>query len=65
MKQSLITILFTGLMSIVGTRAFAYDFEVDGIYYTIISFEDFKVEVNGFSSSLSGIVNIPSSVTYQ
>lgn len=64
MKQSLITILFTGLMSIVGTRAFAYDFEVDGIYYTIISFEDFKVEVNGFSSSLSGIVNIPSSVTY-
>ncbi len=64
MRQLINSILLTVLMSMVGTRASAYDFEVDGIYYTIISFEDFLVEVNGFSPSLSGIVNIPSSITY-
>ena len=33
MKRQNITFLLTLLMSMVGARAFAYDAEIDGIYY--------------------------------
>lgn len=42
----------------------AYDFEVDGIYYTVTSFDELTVAVDGFSDSLSGNIEIPSSITY-
>ena len=42
----------------------AYDFEVDGIYYTVTSFDEFLVKVDGFGPSVSGIVNIPSTISY-
>lgn len=47
--------------------AHAYDFEVDGIYYDIVSTTDFTVEVTYASTSYnsySGDVAIPDSVSY-
>lgn len=44
--------------------AYSYDFEVDGIHYTITSFEDKTVAVDDSDSILSGIIEIPSSVIY-
>ena len=40
----------------------AYDFEVNGICYTITSFETSEVSVDGLNNSLEGIVTIPSSI---
>lgn len=47
-----------------GSHAMAYDFEVNGIYYTVTSFEEFTVAVDGFSKSMSGTIEIPSTITY-
>ena len=47
-----------------GLTANAYDFEVDGIYYNIISSSDLTVEVILGSNKYSGAVSIPSTVTY-
>ena len=60
------SILFTILLGMVGSRAFAYDFEVknaDGIsiYYNYIK-EGTELEVT--NGDYSGIVNIPEDVTY-
>ena len=50
----------------------AHDFEVDGIYYKILSLEDLTVEVtykgdysNSFNNEYTGDVIIPSTVTYK
>ena len=42
----------------------AHDFEVDGIYYKIISSSDLTVEVTDNPVEYSGAVTIPSTVTY-
>lgn len=60
-KQLLTTIVVL-LCSIV---AHAYDFEVDGIYYNIISASDLTVGVTFGENKYSGEVIIPSSITYQ
>lgn len=44
--------------------AFAYDFEVDGIYYDVISITDFTCEVVKGDVDYSGDVVIPSEVIY-
>ncbi|MCM1141086.1 MAG: leucine-rich repeat domain-containing protein [Muribaculum sp.] len=44
--------------------ASAYDFEVDGIYYDVISFTDFTCEVVNGDVKYEGDVIIPSKVTY-
>ena len=75
MKQIKLTFLFTILMSMVGTRAFAHDIEVanaDGvtIYYTWINNNtELAVSYKGttydyFSNEYQGSVTIPESVTY-
>ena len=45
-------------------QVFAYDFEIDGIQYTVISFEESIVRVDGLNQSLSGIIEIPSTIIY-
>ena len=63
MKKSILVFLFA-LLGILSARA--YDFEVDGIYYNLISGTD-QVEVTSSGSSsvkYSGSVVIPSTVTY-
>lgn len=66
MKKHLITLCF--LLGLVGTRASAYNFEVDGIYYEITNSSDpYTVSVtykNDNYNSYSGSVRIPSTVTY-
>ena len=64
--------LFTALLLLCATAAAAHDFEVDGIYYNILSDEDKTVEVtyrgNYYNSDLyeySGDVTIPANVTYK
>lgn len=51
-------------------NVYAYDFEVDGIYYNVISFEQMTAGVTHDAnytppiSHYSGSISIPSSVTY-
>ena len=55
--------LLTATLLLCSLAASAYDFEVDGIYYDVISKEDMTVEVSSFFSSKADVV-IPSTVTY-
>ena len=59
-KQLLITIA----VLLCSTTTYAYDFEVDGIYYNIISTTDFTAEVTSGDTGYSGSVTIPSTVSY-
>lgn len=54
--------LLTALLLMVATVAKAYDFEVDGIYYNIVS--EATVSVSGKNSSVAGEVVIPDKVVY-
>ncbi len=54
----------TALLLLCCTVAGAADFDVDGIYYNILSSEDKTVEVTSGSNEYSGAVTIPASVTY-
>ncbi len=63
--------LFTALLLLCATVATAHDFEVDGIYYDILSEEDKTVAVtyrgsyyNSYDNEYTGSVVIPESVTY-
>ena len=58
--------LFTLLLALVATTALwgAYDFEVDGIYYNILTDKTNEVEVTYGPPYYSGSVTIPSTVTY-
>ena len=63
--------LLTALLLMVATVAMAHDFEVGGIYYSILYGEEKTVEVtcrgnfpNSYSNEYTGSVDIPSMVTY-
>ena len=57
--------LVTLLLALVATTAlWAADFEVDGIYYDILTDKTNEVEVTSGSSEYRGSVTIPASVTY-
>ncbi len=64
MKQKLLSLGFVLLAIFAGQKVFAYDFEVNGIGYTVTSIENLTVAVDGFSESLSGTIEVPSFVTY-
>ena len=64
MKRTIILIL----LALVGLDMYAYDFQVDGIYYSILSPQDLTVEVTYESSSshnYSGTVTIPETIEYK
>lgn len=68
MKQFNITFLLIMLMSMVGAKISAYDFEVDGICYKVLSLEDLTCEIAprySKSSNYSGYFTIPNEVQYQ
>ena len=44
--------------------AYAYDFEVDGIYYDVVSLTDFTCSVTSGTEKYSGDIEIPSEVKY-
>ena len=60
-KQLLITIA----VLLCSATASAYDFEVDGIYYNILSISDLTVQVTAGENKYSGEVIIPSTVSYK
>ncbi len=71
MKHRYLKLFFAALLCIATTGARAHNFEVDGIYYKILSGEDKTVAVtyegsNGstYSDEYTGTVSIPESVTY-
>lgn len=60
-KRRIVVLLMLAIQNIAG---FAYDFLLDGIYYTIISEEDLTVEVSyNYGTYYSGDVVIPSQVS--
>lgn len=67
MKQQVFKLLTVIACVLFCVNVSAYDFEVDGIYYNITSFNDKTVEVTreSFSSGYSGDIIIPSSIQYQ
>ena len=58
-------LLITVAVLLCSVTANAYDFEVDGIYYTILSASDLTVEVTSGDNKYIGEVIIPSTVTYK
>ncbi|MBR3854529.1 MAG: leucine-rich repeat domain-containing protein, partial [Bacteroidaceae bacterium] len=62
MKQNYLKELMTALLLLCCTAASAADFEVDGIYYNILSSEDKTVMVTSGSNEYTGAVTIPASV---
>ena len=68
MKHLQITFMLTVLMSMVGTKAFAYDIAVENsdgvtICYNYIN-DGTELEVVAGDQYYSGVVNIPETVTY-
>ncbi len=45
-------------------KAYAYDFEVDGIYYSVLSLEDMTCKVVAGDEKYVGDIVIPAEVTY-
>ena len=60
-KQMLITLA----VLLCSVTASAYDFEVEGIYYNIISTTDLTVEVTNGDNKYSGEIILPSTITYK
>ena len=56
--------LFTMLLALIAATASAKDFEVDGIYYNILSEDDRTVEVTKGPDKYKGDIVIPAEVTY-
>ncbi len=63
MKHNYLKELMTALLLLCCTVAGAANFEVDGIYYNILSEEDMNVEVT-IGNGYTGAVIIPDNVTY-
>lgn len=63
MKQIFNSILFTILISIVGTKVYSYDFKKDGIYYNLDSYDMTAIVTYG-ESLYEGNVKIPNEVSY-
>ena len=57
--------LTTIALLLCSVMANAYDFEVDGMYYNLLSATDLTVEVTWGDNAYSGEVVIPSTITYQ
>ena len=53
------------LLATFSIQTFAYDFEVDGIQYTITSLTDLTVQVDGMSDKTVSSVIIPNAVEYK
>ena len=64
MKNKNIKHLLTLFMYLVSFTASAYDFEVDGIYYTVTSFTDFTCAVTYGEKEYEGTLIIPPTVVY-
>lgn len=64
MKKIVIKVLMLTVLLSVSVSSYAYDFEVDGIYYTIESLDDLTCRVTSGDNKYSGNIVIPSVVKY-
>lgn len=70
MKHLKLTFLLTVLISMVGTRLFAYHTKIDGIYYNItkegaiVTFQTYLESWHKYESDYTGSIIIPDSVMY-
>ena len=73
-KDFLLRFAIAICFALTATNSYAYDFEVDGIYYNVTSFENLEVEVTSYCYHLddeydehkySGDIAIPETVTYK
>lgn len=64
MKRKLFKSLFAIACLLSSTNMFAYDFEVDGIYYEVISFSDLTCMVTKGDVEYSGDIVIPATIDY-
>lgn len=64
MKGMVLKLGVTAVMLLSFLSSLAYDFEVDGIYYSVVSFTDFTCEVVKGDMEYTGDVVIPSEVVY-
>lgn len=61
MKRTLLSLM----LLVASLASFAYDFEVDGIYYNVLSKDDFTCEVTESpDKNYKGRITIPSQVSY-
>ena len=68
MKQKILSLTFLMLGLLSEQKTFAYDFEVNGMYYSIISLPDLTVSVtnaDGSGAIYTGTVTIPAQVTFR
>ena len=65
MKHSYLKLFLLCLCLSIGTNTFAYDAEIDGIYYDFFLGEAYVTYRYSFGGSYSGDITIPSSVTYK
>ena len=56
--------LFTMMLALIAATASAYDFEVDGIHYRVLSEDDRTVEVTNVTDEYKGDIVIPEEVIY-
>ena len=74
-KDFLLRFAIAICFALTASNTFAYDFEVDGIYYNVTSIEDLEVEVTSYGDNhyndeydehkYSGDIVIPETVTYK
>ena len=64
MKPNILKSLLTMVCLLCSTNASAYDFEVDGIYYNVVSLNDLTCGVTNGSRSYKGDIVIPATVDY-
>lgn len=62
--MKIVKVLMTMLFAVIVNSVFAYDFEVGGIYYNILSASDKTCEVTSGDKEYTGDVIIPSTVQY-
>lgn len=58
-------LLLVGLVASFSQKAIAYDFEVDGIYYSVVSLSDLTCSVVSGDTQYEGEVVIPGTVSYK
>ena len=64
MKNVTKKLLGTLLGLVLSVSVSAYDFEVDGIYYNVVSLQDLTAEVTSGTTAYTSTVSIPSTATY-
>ncbi|MCF0189114.1 MAG: leucine-rich repeat domain-containing protein [Bacteroidaceae bacterium] len=57
-------LILAALVTLLSTSAKAYDFELDGIYYNILSLEEKMVQVTVGEKPYAGDIHIPSSIKF-